>query len=95
LAWTRLNDRGRTGGQRDRHEQLVPALSNHIVDDVLRQRRQNDAGKAADHHQRQADRQPPPMHPDQLAELTPRGLRVDLLLRRRHAGSRRRRSASA
>ena len=76
----RLDDGRRARRQRDRHQQVVPPLADHVVDDVLRQRRQHDAGQAADHHQRQADRQPPAMHPDQLAELAPRRRRVELLL---------------
>ena len=55
------------------------------------ERRQHDAGQAADQHQRQADRQPAAMRPDQLADLAPRRRGVDLLLRR--VGGRPRRAA--
>src|SRR5829696_5716588 len=60
---------------------VIPALSKYVIDDVLRERRNHDAGEPADQHQRQADRQAAPMHPDQFAKLAPRGLRIQFLLR--------------
>ena len=48
----------------------------------LRRERQDQAGEAADEHQRQAERQAAAMRPDQLARFAPGGRAIDLLLRR-------------
>ena len=69
-AWT---TRGGARGQRDRQQQIGAALADHLVDEPLRRGRQHEPRQAADEHQRQAERQPAAMGPDQLARLAPRG----------------------
>ena len=67
----RLHERGGAGRQRDRHEQIGAVLPDHFVDELLGRRRQHQAGQAADEHKDQADRQPAPVRPEQLARLAP------------------------
>ena len=76
----RLDEGRGAGDQRQRHQQLRPALAGHIVDQIFGGGWQDEADEAIDQHQRQADADPAPAGPDELARFPPDGGGVELFL---------------
>jgi hypothetical protein len=66
----------------DEPENVLPALHDHFVDQVLRRARQDDACETVDRHDRQPDREPFPCGPDDVrgvASIVRIGGRLGLL----------------
>ena len=68
---SRVDQRGGGGGQRQRNQQVCPSLADDVVDEKFGRGGKDEAGKPVDEHQREAERQPATMGPDQLPGLGP------------------------
>ena len=67
----RIDDRRRAGGHGELRQQLPMALLDHVVHQVLRRRRQHEAGEAVDEHQAEAEGEALAVHPNQPARFFP------------------------
>ena len=77
----RIDDRRRAGGHGELRQQLPMALLDHVVHQVLRRRRQHEAGEAVDEHQAEAESEPLAVRPDQPARFFPCARREGFLRR--------------
>ena len=76
-----LHERCRTGGERERREQLGASLADDVVDQEFRRRGKHQSDEAVDDHQREADGETPAPRGDERAGLAPRGRRRHFLFR--------------
>ena len=53
----RVHESGEPGRCRERHEQLSPALPDHVIDEEFRRSREHEAREPPHHHERQAHQQ--------------------------------------
>ena len=60
-------------GQRTQQRGIVPG--DHLVDQVLARRGQDESGDPADHEEAEAGRQPPAVHPEEIPRVAPGGAR--------------------
>jgi hypothetical protein len=74
----RLHQGRDAAGERERHQQLDGAATDHVVDQELRGRRQHEAGEAAHQHQREAERETSAMTGEQCARLAEAALDLGL-----------------
>jgi hypothetical protein len=79
-AGNRLNDGRGERRQCERKKQVRPLFANDVVDEVLRARREHEPRKAVDEHEGEADRERALVLRHELARLSPRSFRVELLL---------------
>ena len=91
----RLDEGRGAGGERQRHQQVRAPLADHVVDQVLRRRRQHQPGEPVDQHQREPETQAAAARPDEPLRLLPGGGRQLLSSSGRPASRPRRRRAMA
>ncbi len=67
----RLDERRAGGRERERNEQVGALLSDDVVDEELRARREHQPREPVDEHEREADRELTAVRPDEGARLLP------------------------